>query len=58
MYIVISKFKVINGLENEVLESFQKRPHKVDSEPGFIRMEVLRPEEQPEEFWHSGCFSK
>jgi heme-degrading monooxygenase HmoA len=34
-----------------VAEAFQSRPHLVDQHPGFLRMEVISPEEQPKEFW-------
>ena len=51
MIVAISKFVVSNGMEREVAEAFANRPHKVDSAPGFVRMEVLSPEENPAEFW-------
>ena len=51
MYVVVSKFRVANNMSQEVLSAFQNRPHKVDDEEGFIRMEVMRPVGVPEEFW-------
>ena len=32
-------------------EAFSARPHHVDSHPGFIRMEVLVPQGQSNEYW-------
>lgn len=51
MVVVVSKFVVSNGLQGEVAEAFRKRPHKVDSAPGFVRLEVLSPAENDAEFW-------
>ncbi|MES9962365.1 MAG: antibiotic biosynthesis monooxygenase [Candidatus Sedimenticola sp. 20ELBAFRAG] len=51
MFIAMSRFEVANGLEDEVSRAFKNRPHKVDSVPGFIRMEVLRPQDEPAQFW-------
>ncbi|OOZ34144.1 antibiotic biosynthesis monooxygenase family protein [Solemya velesiana gill symbiont] len=51
MFVALSKFVVANGMESEVLEAFRNRPHKVDSEAGFVRLEVMTPCEHPEEFW-------
>ena len=51
MYVVISKFRVANGMSAEVKQAFINRPHKVDDKEGFIRMEVLQPQGLPEEFW-------
>ena len=51
MFIVLSRFVVANGKSEEVRAAFRGRPHLVDSAPGFVRMEVLSPREQPDEFW-------
>jgi len=51
MHVVLSKFRVINGMQDAVLDAFRLRPHQVDNEPGFIRMEVLRPQGCTDEFW-------
>ncbi len=50
MYVAMSKFVVINNMQKEVQNAFKNRPHLVDNEPGFIRMEVLNPVDQPEAF--------
>lgn len=51
MITVLSRFTVINGMEAEVREAFINRPHMVENAPGFLRLEVLSPSEQPAEFW-------
>jgi len=58
MYVVISKFRVRNGMEEDVLQAFCARPHAVDDAQGFRSIEVLRPTDTPEEFWlitHWAC---
>mgnify|MGYP006000648521 CR=1 FL=1 len=44
-------------------EAFLERPHLVDDHPGFIRMEVMHPVEQPERvilvtYWESEAIWK
>jgi heme oxygenase (mycobilin-producing) len=51
MFIAISQFTVANEKSEEVKEAFRNRPHLVDGEPGFIRMEVISPRELPVEIW-------
>ena len=51
MFIAISQFTVANEKSEEVKEAFRNRPHLVDGEPGFIRMEVISPRELPAEIW-------
>jgi heme oxygenase (mycobilin-producing) len=50
MFVVMSQFTVKNGMESAVSEAFRDRPHAVDSSSGFVKMEVMNPEETPEEF--------
>jgi heme-degrading monooxygenase HmoA len=50
-FIALSQFTVIKGMEEPVKEAFLSRPHFVDQAPGYIRMEVLCPQQKPEEFW-------
>jgi heme oxygenase (mycobilin-producing) len=51
MFVAISQFAVANRMEDEVQDAFRHRPHAVDSAPGFVRMDVLRPRGEPECFW-------
>jgi len=51
MFVAMSKFEVANGMTDQVYDAFVNRPHLVDTAPGFVRMEVLRPREAPNEFW-------
>lgn len=50
-FVVISRFRVSNGMSDEVAAAFRARPHLVDDAPGFVRMEVLSPAEDASEFW-------
>ena len=50
-FVALSQFTVANGMEDEVVQAFKDRPHLVDSAAGFIRMEVMRPTDAPEQFW-------
>lgn len=51
VFVVISRFRVANGLTPEVRDAFAQRPHLVDSAPGFLGMEVLSPTADRDEFW-------
>lgn len=51
MHLVISRFSVRNDLDEDVRAAFRRRPHRVDDAPGFLRMEVANPEDNPKEFW-------
>jgi len=48
---VLSRFVVANDLDAEVKRAFILRPHLVDGAAGFIRMDVLSPEDMPNEIW-------
>lgn len=51
MVTILSRFVVANGKEDEVREAFINRPHLVENAPGFLRLEVLSPADDPREFW-------
>ena len=51
MFMALSRFVVANGMTSEVKAAFQARPHLVDHAPGFLRMEVCCPRDNPDEFW-------
>lgn len=51
MFLALSRFIVANGKTPEVKAAFQARPHLVDRAPGFLRMEVVCPRDNPHEFW-------
>lgn len=50
-FVALSRFAVANDKTNEVLQAFKNRPHFVDNVEGFIKMDVIRPQEDPHEFW-------
>lgn len=51
MFMALSRFVVANGKSGEVKAAFHARPHLVDAAPGFVRMEMLCPRDNPDEFW-------
>ncbi|MBL7002562.1 MAG: antibiotic biosynthesis monooxygenase [Gammaproteobacteria bacterium] len=50
MFVAMSTFTVSNGMGMDVKDAFCNRPHMVDDVAGFIRMEVMNPIDDPEEF--------
>ena len=50
-YVAISRFRVKNGMGEDVVKAFQARPHMVESTPGFVRLDVITPHEDDAEFW-------
>ncbi|GAB6052626.1 hypothetical protein JCM17960_14460 [Magnetospira thiophila] len=50
-YVASSRFVVIEGLEDTVKAAFRNRPRLVDSAPGFLRMDVISPDDHPQEIW-------
>lgn len=50
MVTVISRFKVRNGLENQVREAFLNRPRLVEGAPGFCGIDVLTDAADPSLF--------
>jgi heme oxygenase (mycobilin-producing) len=48
---VLSRFVVANDMDAEVKRAFILRPHLVDGAAGFVRMDVLSPEDMPNEIW-------
>ena len=51
MFIALSKFEVANNMEDDVKSAFKRRPHNVEKAAGFLRLEVLSPEDNPKEIW-------
>ena len=51
MISAISRFRVANGLADEVRNAFRGRPRLVDSEPGFLGMEVFTDAGDPTVFF-------
>jgi heme-degrading monooxygenase HmoA len=50
-FTALSRFVIANDMSEEVREAFRNRPHLVDDAPGFLRMDVLCPTENPQEIW-------
>jgi len=51
MFVAMSRFTVGNDMTAEVKEAFRNRPHLVDQAPGFERLDVLSPTDNPDEIW-------
>ena len=51
MFVALSRFVIANDMDEAVKGAFRARPHTVDAAPGFLRLEVLSPEENPKEIW-------
>ena len=51
MFIALSTFTIANGMAPEVKQAFKDRPHLVDDASGFIKMEVICPQDNPDEIW-------
>ena len=50
-FTALSRFVIANDMGDEVRRAFRLRPHLVDDAPGFLRMDVLSPVEDPREIW-------
>jgi heme-degrading monooxygenase HmoA len=50
MIVVLSQFRVANGMEEAVRQAFANRPHLVEGAPGFLGMEVFRGSDDPSIF--------
>jgi heme-degrading monooxygenase HmoA len=48
--LAISRFRVVNGLEQKVRQAFQERPHLVEQAPGFRGMNVFTETGDPRTF--------
>jgi len=49
MHVVVSRFKVANGMTAEVKRAFAARPRLVEQAPGFVRLDVVSPLDDPDE---------
>ena len=43
MFVVANRVPVASGWEDTFEERFQKRAGQIDKQPGFLRMQILRP---------------
>jgi len=50
-FVALSRFEIRNGMEAQVRAAFASRPHLVDSESGFLGMQVMSPVDKPSEIW-------
>src|ERR1700746_2917197 len=50
-FIALSRFTIGNGMADQVKDAFINRPHLVDTARGFLRMQVITPNDNPCEIW-------
>ncbi len=51
MLLAISRFKVANGMEDDVKQAFFNRPHLVDTAAGYLGMETFTLRDEPKVFY-------
>ncbi len=51
MLLAISRFKVANGMEEDVKQAFFNRPHLVDTAAGYLGMETFTLRDEPKVFY-------
>ena len=51
VFVALSRFTVANGMTAQVKTAFVNRPHLVDGAPGFLRLDVISPLDNPDEIW-------
>ncbi len=51
MIVALSRFTIANDMSEEVRRAFLQRPHLVDTEQGFLGMEVMSPMDNANEIW-------
>lgn len=51
VFVATSRFTVANDMTEPVKAAFRERPRLVDEAPGFLRMDVISPEDAPDEIW-------
>lgn len=50
-FVALSRFQIGNDMGEEVKSAFRARPHLVDDAKGFRKMDVMCPQDCPEEIW-------
>lgn len=51
MFIALSTFTIANDMAPAVKQAFINRPGLVEGAPGFIRLQVISPQDNPQEIW-------
>ncbi len=46
MFIVANRVPVASGWEENFEERFRKRAGQIDKQPGFVRMQILKPDSE------------
>lgn len=51
MFVALSRFTIANEMAGEVKAAFVNRPGLVEAAPGFVRLDVISPVDDPQEVW-------
>ena len=51
LFVALSRFVVQTPTSEAVRAAFVQRPRLVDSVPGFVKLDVIVPDDAPNEFW-------
>ena len=51
LFVALSRFTVANNMSEDVRKAFGERPHLVDDVPGFVKLDVICTDDEPNEFW-------
>ncbi|MDX5348743.1 MAG: antibiotic biosynthesis monooxygenase [Hymenobacteraceae bacterium] len=51
MFVALSTFTIANDMATEVKQAFVERPHLVDDAAGFLKLDVISPQDNPQEIW-------
>lgn len=50
-FVAVSRFTIANGLTAEVKQAFKDRPGLVEDTPGFVKLDVISPIQEPDQIW-------
>jgi heme-degrading monooxygenase HmoA len=51
MFVALSRFTIANDMAEEIKDAFISRPRLVENAPGFLRLDVISPVDNPQEVW-------
>ena len=51
MFVALSRFTIANDMAEQIKQAFVNRPRFVEDAPGFLRLDVISPVDDPQELW-------
>lgn len=51
MFVALSRFTIANDMAEKIKDAFASRPRLVENAPGFLRLDVISPVDNPQEVW-------